>query len=303
MGDKQVKSILSKIGQKTTKKGTVAKAKAATKKTLPAKKAPKKSKVEKTAPEKPKTSPKKKAAAAKKTSEKKVPENPTKKRGGKSPRTGSRRKEGTRACQDRFLEALANNRFCIYRACKEAGIARQTFYHWRDKDKAFMARYDEFNEAKIDAWEEALHRNIVAGAEVSTIFGLKTKGRKRGYGDKPMPSKEAVAIINRLLADEITTREAAYRLWMIGEKIPDAMKIELEKTPPDMPPPELPPAMSDEELEERYQKGLARQNQQRDDFVPKRREEVQAIKEELKGIESFGPDAEMRTGDCGQSQE
>jgi hypothetical protein len=166
-----------------------------------------------------------------------------------------------------------------------------------------MEKYDDLNEAKIDAWEEALHRNILAGAEVSTIFGLKTKGRKRGYGDKAMPSKEAIAIVKRLLADEITTKEAAYQLYMIGEQIPEVMKIELEKTPPDMPPPELPPAMSDEELEERYQKGLATQNQQKETFVPERRKEVQAIKEELKDIESFGPNAEMRQGDHGQSKE
>jgi len=163
-----------------------------------------------------------------------------------------------------------------------------------------MERYNDANEAKIDAWEEALHRNILAGAEVSTIFGLKTKGRKRGYGDKPMPSKEAIAIVKRLLADEITTKEAAYQLYIIGEQIPDVMKIELEKTPPDVPPPELPPAMDDAELEAGYQRKMAEINNEKEKWLPGRRKEVQGIKDDLKDIESFGPDAEMKKGDRAQ---
>lgn len=310
MGNKVVKTGTSAIVQRADKKGlsgsgksTTLKSNAAPKVTTVKKNGPEVKKAKVVATKKSKVPSKKKVTVAAKVLKKKISKKPEVKttRGSKNPpRIGSRRKELTRACQDRFLEALTNNRFCIYKACKEAGISRQTFYHWRDTDNAFMARYDEVNEAKIDAWEEALHRNIIAGAEVSTIFGLKTKGRKRGYGDKPVPSREAVAIIKELLAEKITTKDAAYKLYMIGEQIPEVMKIELEKTPPDIPPPELPPAMDDAELEAGYRRKMAEIDKQEQEWVPKRRDEVQGIKDELKDIESFGPDAEMTKGDRGQ---
>jgi len=299
MGNKEVKTKASATVQKAAKKGLSAPKKGTASKSKAAPKAA--SKTTKAAAKIQEAPPKKKAAPGK-APKKKTPKNPVaKKRGSKNPpRIGSRRKELTRACQDRFLEALTNNRFCIYKACKVAGIARQTFYLWRDNDSAFMERYSEVNEAKIDAWEEALHRNVVAGDTVATIFGLKTKGRKRGYGDKPMPSKEAIAIVKRLLADEITTKEAAYQLYIIGEQIPDVMKIELEKTPPDVPPPELPPAMDDAELEAGYRRKMAEIDEEKEKWLPVRRGDVQGLKDELKDIESFGPDAEMKKGDHAQ---
>ena len=208
---------------------------------------------------------------------------------------GSRQRMHTKAMQYRFLEALVNNRFCIYKACKAAGIGRQSFYDWKKIDAEFREKYEDVLEARIDAWEAALHRNIMAGSDVSIIFGLKTKGRRRGYGDKPMPSKEAVVIITDLLAETITTKEAAYRLYMIGEKIPDAMKIELEKTPVPEPEPDLPPAIEDDELERKYQEQMAKQDQQRDTWLPGRREEVKAIKGELKDQDSFSPEAVKET--------
>lgn len=288
--NKPIKTTNLAIGQKAAKKGSPKnKAKVAVKKASAAKKSSKKSARKKDTNEKNlSVSPKKKAA-------KKAVKKPGKKRGT----SGSRRVESTKAIQDKFLEALANNRFCIYKACKAAEIVRQTFYNWLEADNDFAEKYNDLNEAKIDAWEEALHRNIIAGAEVSTIFALKTKGRKRGYGDRPMPSKEAVAIINDLLAEKITTKEAAYKLYMIGEQIPDVMKIELEKTPVEVPPPELPPAMSDDELEEAYQKGLAKQEEEKEKFLPQRRKEVQEIKDELKNIDSFIPEAGIKKDNNG----
>lgn len=292
-GNKSIKKGKLAIAQKPAKKEALKpKAKVAVKKATANKKPSKKSATKnpkvKDLPVSPKKKPAKKEAV--------------KKGGKKRGISGSRREESTKACQDKFLEALANNRFCIYKACKEAGISRRIFYHWRDADSEFMGKYDDLNEAKIDAWEEALHRNIQAGDSVSIIFGLKMKGRKRGYGDKPMPSKEAVSIINDLLAEKITVKEAAYKLYLLGEQIPDVMKIELEKTPVETPPPELPPAMSDEELEEAYQKGLAKQREEKEKFLPQRQEDVRQIKEELKNIDSFIPDVGIKKDSDGGAQ-
>ncbi|NPU86562.1 MAG: hypothetical protein HPY65_18975 [Syntrophaceae bacterium] len=220
----------------------------------------------------------------------------------KTRQKGLKKGESTRSRQLTFLKAFLDERFCIVAACRVAGINRATFYRWKENER-FRKELDALEQEKVDLIEAALFRNVQAGDSTSIIFALKRLGRKRGYGDKPMPSKEGIAIIRLVRAGEISLKDGAYQLHEIGEPLPEAMKIELEKMPPDVPPPELPPAMSDEELEERYQKGLARQNQQRDEFVPNRREEVQAIKDGLRGIESFGPDADMRTGESGQSQE
>ena len=213
----------------------------------------------------------------------------------KKKKTGSSNLKQSKAKQSIFLKALVENRFNISIACKEAGISRTQFYVWKN-DPKFLEKYDEVHETRGDEWEEALHRNVVSGNPLSIIFGLKTQYRKRGYGDKPVPSKEAAAIIQDLLDEKITMREAALKLYLIGEQIPEVMKIELEKTPVEPPPPELPPAMDEDELERRYREQLNKAQEQKDVWVPQRREEVQQIKDELKDNDSFAPgvkDAEI----------
>lgn len=69
----------------------------------------------------------------------------------------------------------------ITASCEAAGIARKTFYEWIEKDPAFKTTIEAIEESCIDFAESALKKQIEDGNPTSTIFFLKTKGKKRGY--------------------------------------------------------------------------------------------------------------------------
>jgi len=108
--------------------------------------------------------------------------------------------------------------------------------------------------------------------------------------ETPVQDRRTAKILKDVLDDKITVREAAYKFNILGLPIPEALKIELSKITPEPPEPDLPPAFTDEELEERYQKNLEKQNRQETEWVPERQAEVKALKDDLKDADSFGPD-------------
>jgi hypothetical protein len=91
----------------------------------------------------------------------------------------------TRVAQKKeiFLEALKRNLNVITAACEQTGFGRQTFYNWCDKDPEFRRRVDELNDIQFDFVETQLLKKIKEGSEASIIFYMKTKGKKKGYGD------------------------------------------------------------------------------------------------------------------------
>ena len=103
--------------------------------------------------------------------------------------------------------------------------------------------------------------------------------------ETPIQDRRTAKILKEVLADKITVREAAYKFNILGLPIPEAIKIELSKTTPEPPEPDLPPAMSDEELEAGYQEKMKNQDRQATEWLPQRQAEVL----ELKEAASFGP--------------
>ncbi len=111
----------------------------------------------------------------------------------------------------------------------------------------------------------------------------------------PVTSTRTAKLLKAVLDGTMTAREAAYKFNMLGLPLPEVLRIELSKAPPEPPPPDIPPAMEDAELEERYRRALERNEQQTGEWVPKRQEEVKEIKNDLKGIDSFAPGMEGET--------
>ena len=83
-----------------------------------------------------------------------------------------------------FLKAFDASMGNITVACKKVGISRQTFYNWINKNAEFKEAIEEIEEAKIDAVETMLMKQISKGNLGAIIFFLKTKGKKRGYVEK-----------------------------------------------------------------------------------------------------------------------
>jgi hypothetical protein len=80
-----------------------------------------------------------------------------------------------------MIEALEQSLGIVTTACKLVGITRDTHYRWLTEDEDYKAAVDSIQDITLDFAESQLHKQIKDGEVTSTIFYLKTKGKKRGY--------------------------------------------------------------------------------------------------------------------------
>jgi hypothetical protein len=106
--------------------------------------------------------------------------------------------------------------------------------------------------------------------------------------------KKTVEILDRLLSAEIDVTTAALQFSREGIPLPETLRVLLSKTVPEPPPPDLPEVIKDEELERLYREQMSKIKKQEETWVPERNGDIRKLKEELKDVESFGPDAENK---------
>jgi len=80
-----------------------------------------------------------------------------------------------------MMEALEKSLGVVTQACKIASVSRTQYYQWLKDDPEFKKQTDDISEIAIDFAESKLHSLISQENVASTIFYLKTKGKKRGY--------------------------------------------------------------------------------------------------------------------------
>ena len=83
-----------------------------------------------------------------------------------------------------LLEALEKSLGVVTTACNSVGIDRSTFYEYVKNDAKFADAVADVDNIALDFAESQLHKQIQNGEVSSTIFYLKTKGKKRGYIEK-----------------------------------------------------------------------------------------------------------------------
>lgn len=86
--------------------------------------------------------------------------------------------------KERILEALEKSLGVVTTACKNVGVDRSTFYKYLKEDEEFAEAVKELENVALDFAESQLHKQIQEGVPTSTIFYLKTKGKRRGYVEK-----------------------------------------------------------------------------------------------------------------------
>lgn len=84
----------------------------------------------------------------------------------------------------KIIEALEKSLGIVTTACKIAGVHRSTYYEYYNTDEEFKKECDDMSNIVLDFAESQLHKQIKDGNPSSTIFYLKTKGKKRGYYEK-----------------------------------------------------------------------------------------------------------------------
>lgn len=95
-------------------------------------------------------------------------------------------KESMDAIKKKILEAFTLRPGVTFSdACAYAKISHSEAYTWRKEDTAWddevIKARDKSDESAIDLAENRLLNAISKGDTTSTIFFLKTRGRKRGY--------------------------------------------------------------------------------------------------------------------------
>tara|TARA_R110000787_G_scaffold128491_7_gene240223 strand:+ start:505 stop:858 length:354 start_codon:yes stop_codon:yes gene_type:complete len=80
-----------------------------------------------------------------------------------------------------LLEALELSLGIVSTACRSARVGRTTHYRWIKEDPEYAALVKEIEDVAVDFAESSLHQQIKKQIPSSTIFYLKTKGKKRGY--------------------------------------------------------------------------------------------------------------------------
>ncbi len=95
-----------------------------------------------------------------------------------------------------FLQAYEDNFGNVSAACRAAGIGRRTFYRWMESDSRINVKFREAlklikpEERHLDMLEAA-HTQLVQKLDpAAVIFGLKTKGRRRGWSERDRLEKE-----------------------------------------------------------------------------------------------------------------
>lgn len=105
----------------------------------------------------------------------------------------------------KLVEALESTLGVVTSACKVAEVNRSTFYEWYKNDEEFAKQVDSIGDMAIDFAESQLHKQIREGNSTSTIFFLKTKGKKRGYVERQeldLSGTVSIPIINWTEDDE-----------------------------------------------------------------------------------------------------
>ena len=116
----------------------------------------------------------------------------------------------------KLVESMERALGVVTTACKLAGLGRTTFYEYYNTDKEFKRACDDIENVALDFAESQLHKQIKGGNPTSTIFFLKTKGKKRGYFEKV---KQEVNTVNLDITELMTDDELESKLKLLNGQI------------------------------------------------------------------------------------
>jgi|TARA_B110000908_G_C9882061_1_gene283059 hypothetical protein len=80
-----------------------------------------------------------------------------------------------------MIKALEVTLGIVTSACILAKVSRSQHYHWMNNDPEYKTNVLDMDNIALDFAETSLHEQIKDKVPSSTIFYLKTKGKRRGY--------------------------------------------------------------------------------------------------------------------------
>lgn len=104
-------------------------------------------------------------------------------------------RQSTKVKKNAVIQALEKTLGVVTPACQKAGISRDTFYEWFNKDEEFRKAVKATKDIALDFTENELLKQIKEGDTTAIIFYLKTQGKNRGYVER----QESVVSVNPFL--------------------------------------------------------------------------------------------------------
>lgn len=98
--------------------------------------------------------------------------------------------------QAKFLKAFIKNDFHISNSCKEVQMSLMTYNNWKNQDPMFARALEICRETEVDLIEDAFRDLIRERNPQAVLFGLKTRGKKRGYEEKPVVDVGGISSIS-----------------------------------------------------------------------------------------------------------
>ena len=102
-----------------------------------------------------------------------------------------------------MMDALITSMGNITKSAQKVGISRCTHYEWMASDPLYKREYESLDDLEVDFYRAALHQLVQEKNVTAVIFGLKTKGKHRGYVERQeIEHSGAVANININLVEK-----------------------------------------------------------------------------------------------------
>lgn len=124
-----------------------------------------------------------------------------------------------------FIRVLTDCLGIVSQAVQQTGVPYKTFCHWRDTDMEFAEMLtNDVEDRAIDYVESKLLKRVKDEDTSSIQFFLRTRGRRRGYGDETKvvgPNGGAIEV-NMTLSSPIMREEVPYHslVTMMKEAMP-----------------------------------------------------------------------------------
>ena len=116
-----------------------------------------------------------------------------------------------------MLTALESTLGVVTQAAKKVGITRRRHYQWMREDAKYREDVESIEDMALDYAESSLHNQIKNGNHTSTIFFLKTKGKKRGYIETIHNENVNHTIPSDMSQEEINAKRQELKRRLSGE--------------------------------------------------------------------------------------
>ena len=103
-----------------------------------------------------------------------------------------------------FITHLIKNNFHLAKTFAQTETKRMNYYQWLKDDPEFVKKIDECRKLEVDIFEDAFRELILERNPQAIMFGLKTRGKDRGYVEKQEIEHSGIDNINISFGEPVT---------------------------------------------------------------------------------------------------